>query len=442
MEKTWMSGMADTVGEGKWVSDQAVVEKLSKDYYWYSPVLESKLKGKLADGVVKADCEDDVAKVLAYAYREGIPVTPRGAGTGNYGQAVPLEGGIVLDLSGLNRIVEIGDGWARCQCGVKLGTLEKALAASGQELRIYPSTLMVATIGGFVSGGSGGIGSITWGNLWDGNVTEATIYTLEETPRRLRVDGPALHEHIHSYGTTGIVTEVVFLTAPITQWQESIAQFDTLEEAVRFSDAIARDESVRKRMVSVSEWPLPGYFTPLKKHLAPGRSAVLVETEAGNLPVVKKLAAASGGEVAYAKEPEQYRKGVGLTDFTWNHTTLWSLRADPSLTYLQTGFSLKDLMAQVEDIKRTFGDEVLIHLEWMRSAGALLPVGLPIIRYTTEERLREIVAYLKSIGVSLSDPHSWEVSPNSGSHGAMIVRKRANDPRGLLNPGKLSAAGE
>jgi hypothetical protein len=124
METGWEKEIASLLGESKLLLDTASLEKYSKDYYWYSPILELKLKNKLADGIVLASNEQEVRQLLAYAYRREIPVTVRGAGTGNYGQAVPLEGGIVLDVSGLDQIIELGDGYVRVQCGMKMGVLE------------------------------------------------------------------------------------------------------------------------------------------------------------------------------------------------------------------------------------------------------------------------------------------------------------------------------
>src|SRR5271155_3170018 len=80
------------------VTQPLVVEQLSRDFYWYSPVLRKQLDGKVADVVVQALSEEEVQNILRYCYDKNLPVTARGAGTGNYGQAVPLHGGIVLDL--------------------------------------------------------------------------------------------------------------------------------------------------------------------------------------------------------------------------------------------------------------------------------------------------------------------------------------------------------
>ncbi|AFH62560.1 FAD-binding oxidoreductase [Paenibacillus caseinilyticus] len=437
----WEKDMLDLVGDEGLLLDAGSRTRLSKDYYWYSPVLEPKLREKLADGVALPSTEEELVKVLTFAYRRSIPVTVRGAGTGNYGQAVPLQGGLVIDLSRMDRILELGGGTARVQCGVKLGTLERRAREAGWELRIYPSTFMKATVGGFVCGGSGGIGSVTWGNLWDGNVLEAVVYTMEAEPRRLVVRERELYDYIHNYGTTGIVTELVIPLAPRTEWMQSVVQFPELAGAVQFGETLAADGSIAKRLVSPMEWPIPAYFTPIVSRFQPGEAAVLLETADGTSEAVRRLAEDFGGRIGHATEAAEYRKSIGLSDFTWNHTTLWALKSDPGITYLQAGFSPADYLEQIRMIKAAFGSEVLLHFEWIRSGGVLTPSSLPLVHYRSEERLYEIIAFFEQHGVRIYDPHTWVLADGGrGEAGSMSRRKRLNDPRGLLNPGKLTAA--
>lgn len=438
MAIAWKDDMLNVLGDAKLLTDEESVEKLSKDYYWYSPVLDPLLKHKRADAIIVPESVQDVADALALAYRLQIPVTARGSGTGNYGQAVPLEGGIVLDLSGLDRIVEIGDGYAKAQSGVKLGVLDRKARELGQELRIYPSTYVKATVGGFVSGGSGGIGSVTWGNLWDGNVLEAVIYTLEETPRRLVVQGDDLFDYIHNYGTTGIMTEVTVALAPRTEWAQCVFQFDDFETSLQFGETLAIAGSITKRLISPMEWPLPSFFKPISKHLAQGKAAVLTEIEQDCIPDAVKLAETWGGTIGYVIDAADYRKTIGLSDFTWNHTTLWAIKTNTAYTYLQAGFDSTRYLEQLRKIKAKYGDEALMHFEWVKSGGKLVPNALPVVYFTSEERLYEMIAFFEEVGVNIFDPHTWVIADGGrGAVGRMKSRKLANDPRGLLNPGKI-----
>lgn len=438
MSLAWKTGMQELFGDAKLYTDDESIEKYSKDFYWYSPVLDKKLKDKRGDAIIAPRDENEVKQALAMAYRHQIPVTVRGAGTGNYGQAVPLEGGIVLDLSGLNRILELGDGYARVQCGVRMGVLEKEAREAGWELRIYPSTFAKATIGGFVCGGSGGIGSITWGNLWDGNVLEAVVYTMEEEPRRLVVQGDELIDYIHNYGTTGIVTEVVIPLAPKTDWMQVVFQFGDFLGAVEFGEALSEEAAIPKRLVSPMEWPLPSFFKPLSKVLEPDSSVVFTEIADGMLAQTEALAQRFGGKAGHVIAADRYRKTMGLSDFAWNHTTLWALTADPAWTYLQAGFTPGRYLEQIRALKEKFGGEVLMHFEWVRGGGVLLPNALPVVRFSTEERLYEVIGEFLACGVEIYDPHTWML--DNGGRGAvasMRLKKQINDPLGLLNPGKI-----
>ncbi len=92
-------------------------KRRSRDYSWYSPILQEKLKDNLADIVVTPRDEVEVVRVAAACAKHRIPLTVRGGATGNYGQCVPLEGGVVLDMALLNRIEWQKPGLVRVQAG-------------------------------------------------------------------------------------------------------------------------------------------------------------------------------------------------------------------------------------------------------------------------------------------------------------------------------------
>src|SRR5271170_2701302 len=89
------------------ITHPQTVEQLSRDFYWYSPVLRKQLDGKIGDLVVQPLSATEIQNVLRYCHAHDLPVTARGAGTGNYGQAVPLRGGVVLDLALMDQIEAI-----------------------------------------------------------------------------------------------------------------------------------------------------------------------------------------------------------------------------------------------------------------------------------------------------------------------------------------------
>src|SRR5260221_11208561 len=97
--------LANLVGPEKVIAEPSTVARLSRDFHWYSQILEAELYDKRAEVAVQPTTEADVLALVEFAVRTGTPITPRGAGTGNYGQAVPLRGGILLDMSRMNRVL-------------------------------------------------------------------------------------------------------------------------------------------------------------------------------------------------------------------------------------------------------------------------------------------------------------------------------------------------
>ena len=120
------------------------VASRSKDYYWYSPILDEIFKDKVGDLVVIPSNQEDVKKVAAAIAKYRIPLTLRGGGTGNYGQCVPLQGGVIMIMTKLNRIVEFKEKSVLTESGVRISRLDDAARDIGLELLMYPSTRLTA----------------------------------------------------------------------------------------------------------------------------------------------------------------------------------------------------------------------------------------------------------------------------------------------------------
>jgi FAD/FMN-containing dehydrogenase len=420
----------------------AVVDRLSHDFYWYSPVLRRQLADKKGEVAVQPVSVDEVLAVLRFAGKHEIPVTVRGAGTGNYGQCVPLEGGIILDLSLMDKLEEITpDGVAVCQPGLRLAVLETEARKKSWELRMYPSTLAKASVGGFLAGGSGGIGSVTHGGLRDfDNVRAFEVVTMEEEPRVVLHQGAAVHEILHAWGTNGVLTRIWFALAPAVEWTQLTAAFDKFEQAFRFTRGIAVEARWTKRLATVFEWPIPSFFTPVKQVVREGKSLALIMIAAAQAHALRAAAEAAEGEVTFSGEFTGPRTQPLLSDYTWNHTTLWAMKADSAYTYLQCGFSPDNCEEQFRLLRTRYGDEILFHIEFMKNGdGIVIPGAIPIVRFTTEERLNEMIAYCRAIGVFVANPHVnyLEDGGRFRADNIQLMAKQNYDPRGLLNPGKM-----
>ena len=384
----------------------------------------------------------EVQKVLRYCYAHDVPVTARGAGTGNYGQAVPLRGGVVLDLARMDQIEEIRpDGVAVCQPGVRLGALENEARKLGWELRCYPSTIIKASVGGFLGGGSGGIGSVAHGNLRDFQTVRALeVVTMEAEPRVVFHEGEAVHEILHAWGTNGIVTRIWLALAPAVEWSQCAVAFDTFDKAFDFSERIATDPAWTKRLVTPFEWPIPSFFTPVKQYAPDGKSLIFFLIASDQLAALEAAAREQGGEVTYSGAYLGLRTRPLLSDYTWNHTTLWAIRADEAYTYLQCAFDPATVREQMKQLKERFGSEILFHMEFMKNGdGRMIPGAIPLVYYTTEARLNEMIDFCREIGVFVANPHVNNVEGGGRfrADNVQLLAKQRYDPKGLLNPGKM-----
>jgi FAD/FMN-containing dehydrogenase len=439
--------LRELVGHDQVNADAKQLQLWSRDHYWFSPVLKPLLDDKAGDVSVAPKSIEALQAVIAWAFRNNVPITPRGAGTGNYGQGVPLFGGLILDLRQLAAIIELSPERARVQAGAKLIDIERAANQIDAELRFYPSTLTTATAGGFLAGGSGGIGSVTYGTLWDdGNVLAATVVTIEAEPRVIPVSDPAvLAGVVHNCGLTCVIADLTLALAPRRAWEEFAVSFDSFEAAYTYGEALATSDDAHKRLISVFEWPAPSYFTQLvRKGAAPdGKALVLLEL-CGPTDLrawVETSVAQAGGTVTLHTPAERYHAGgMMLSDFTWNHTTLWAMKADPGLTYLQDMFEPGRALTQHALRKSRYGDALIGHIEFMKFKGRLVPQGLSLVRYESKQQLWEIITWCESIGMWIANPHTHRLDEDVRWNGQPILDAKARwDPRNLLNPGHLAA---
>ena len=443
-----IAALKTRLGSIKVEDNPALVRQKSRDFYWYSPTLKRQLDTVTADIVASPKTEAEVVQVLQAAFELGIPVTPRGTGTGNYGQAMPLSGGIVLDLSGFNAVKEIAPGRVVAEPGAIIAAIDKQTRPdSGQEIRLHPSTYNTASIGGFIAGGSGGVGSIKWGGLRDpGNIIRLKVATMEAAPRVLELTGDDLHKVSHAYGTNGIITEVEMPLAPSYDWVDLIVGFDTLRAAASYANAIGEQDGLLVKQLAVVAAPAPHlYFLRHQKYLPRDKHVAQLTVAPHSLDsILAYTRRFKGADILFRQDQISDADLKGLPpvfELSWNHTTLRALRVDPAITYLQSLYPFPNQIDLVDRIHAHFGDEVLAHLEFVRFDGKVTCFGLPLVRFTTEERLDEIVAIHEDMGAPIFNPHRYTLEEGGmkQTDEIQLAFKRQADPKGLLNPGKMIA---
>jgi FAD/FMN-containing dehydrogenase len=434
------------IGDIKCEDNPTLVKQKSRDFYWYSPVLKRQLEAVSADLMVSPNNEDEVRRVLSAAYRLGIPVTPRGAGTGNYGQAMPLNGGVLLNLIEMNAVKSIAHGRVVCEPGAILIDIDKALAGSGQELRMFPSTRATASVAGFVAGGSGGVGSITWGGLRDfGNVIRLRLLTMEENPRALELTGADLHKAVHAYGTNGIITEVEMPLAPRYDWVDVVLGFGSFTTAAAYAAALGAQDGILKKLVTAVGAPAPqAYFLRHRGLIPEGASVVLAMIAPHALDAFYAFTKPWNAELlldSSVATPETLKGLPPNYELSWNHTTLRGLRVDPSITYLQVRYGDEAPLDRMHRIHEKFRDELIPHLEFIRFNGRVEFAGLPLVRFSSEDRLEEIIREHEAMGAMVFNPHRYTLEEGGmkQTDAVQLAIKRETDPQGLLNPGKMIA---
>lgn len=308
---------------------------------------------------VWVESPEQISEILKLANRERVPVIPRGSGTGLSGMAVPARGGIVLDLTRMNKILKISieDRLAVVQPGVVYAALEKALAAHGFFFPPDPASGKVCTLGGNVATNAGGVKGAKYGTtrdyvlglqlvLPDGRIMRTGSSTMKS------VSGFDLTRlFVGSEGTLGVVTEITLKINPKpTATSTAMATFDSLEDAGR---------AVSQIMYSGI---IPSVLEILGKHTL---VAINQNTDL-NLPEVEAMILAETD--GYTKEETEYQIGKVMAVFKRNNpkevkkarseqeaVELWKARksAYAVLARIKTHFTLEDVtvpMARIAEL--------------------------------------------------------------------------------------------
>jgi FAD/FMN-containing dehydrogenase len=409
------------------VSDEpASLDKASADGSYLSPVISEQLPLGRADLVAYPPTAELIAATIAAAVRLGIPVTPRGKGTGNYGQAIPMAGGLVVDTSKARTLHEVGDGYLVADAGATMISLEQAANKAGQQLPMYPSTAQ-STLGGFVSGGSGGTGSIKNGMLHTGFVQELWVVHGTGDGELVHVTGADADPYIHNYGTAGIIARLKIALEPLQDWRAFYASFPEFTQALSVIRPFAELEPT-PRLVSADLTTLAEAL-PADPAIPAGRASLRAILDVASLDAARKLVEDAGGRVEDVREGAP--ASMKLSMISYNHPIEWLQKAYPG-TYFHVEVSGDALVDRIDEVHAVY-DGGMLHIEAQRGR----PIGMLAGRYTSADDVYAGFAKLEALGVGYHNPHQWFVDFEPERTAALAA---TTDPRGLLNPGKLVGA--
>src|SRR4051794_8502236 len=241
--------LAAAIGADAVHTDNAQLDAYTADTYW--PAIAARAAGAplgRPDVVAVPRTEEDVATALRIAAEREVPVVAWGGGSGTQGGCVPVDGGLVIDLKGLNRIIAIDERslTVTAQAGVNGNVLEQALNERGLMLPHYPASSEWATVGGYIAArGSGGL-STRYGKIEGlllslrGALAGGELIEPVNVPRH--AVGPDLTQlFVGSEGTLGIITRATLEVVPLPPERRFVTlSFPTVEAGVNaFRAALA-----------------------------------------------------------------------------------------------------------------------------------------------------------------------------------------------------------
>ncbi len=215
--------------------DRAAFDKAERMLYSHDtanlPSAVEKMVLRTADAVVQPVSAAEVVELVKISKTNKIPLTPRGAGTSGYGGVIPIQKGIVVAFTRMNKLVNIDkkNMTVTVEPGIIWSSLEQELNKEGLALCLYPSSAPGATVGGWVGEGGSGIGSYEYGYFAD-NVIQIKAVTPDGNIKTF--SGQELNIISRSEGITGFAVEVTMKVRELDEEKKVLTAFSDLRKLV------------------------------------------------------------------------------------------------------------------------------------------------------------------------------------------------------------------
>ena len=414
---------------------------------------------RLADVVVRPASTQEVVQIVELANRLGLPLVPYGGGTGVMGAALPVRGGIVLDMKRMDRILSINpaDLTAEVEAGVVLEDLEQALTEHGLMPGHDPYSVPIATVAGAISTNGVGYRAGAYGPMGDQTVALEAVLPDGRVVRTRPVpkysSGPDLnHLFIGAEGSFGVITKATIKVFRLPEAQVfSGVAFDSFEQGFNAA-AEMFSLGIRPTLFDLTEEEdgvtLHLLFEGFKEGVAAQeRRSIKVCVQAGGRPVGPGLTQAYW-QVRRDSAVNYKRAALGRPrSVRWSR---WRSRRGSDYLHLALPISkVMEYRKKADQIMAAEGIRSVEYAIWSRpelfsmlivpESGSQADARARLAR--TSERLLELaqdmdgcMEYCHGVGVKLNHLLAREMGVG---HEVLRSLKRALDPNNIMNPGKL-----
>ncbi len=323
----------------------------SSDMGFVPELIWSGIKLKIVpDYVVYPRDVEDVSEVVKVASKYGVPITPYGRGTNRYGNAIPADGGILIDFSKMQNVtINENERVAIADPGATWKLVDIAAQPKGLQLRTFPSSYD-STVGGGIAGDALGVGSYEFGFISD-NVSFVDM--INPKGELVHLEGKDLALVCGAEGITGVIVKAGVKLKPSSPYEAMVMSFDNIDQTLNAIGEFYR-EVVPAWHIQVRGPGISSYIAEkFKAKLEPGKwnMVILYPSTRSTLvePKLYRIAQATGGRIS---------EGEWTGWWSFNHGVNAALRTKGMLVH-QHGLihytKLKELLLSMEKLLGSIG---------------------------------------------------------------------------------------
>ncbi len=453
--------LKDIVGEENLKTDPS-------DLYVYGS--DSSVHHAVPWAIVRPVKTSQVQGIMRYANENKIPVIARGGGSGMCGQTVPVQGGIILDMKGMNKILEINleDVYCRVEPGVVDDDLNLALKKYGVFFPPTPASSRIATIGGEIANNASGVRSVKYGATRDAVLGMKVVLPNGDlvslgAHTRVEASGYQLHKlMVGSEGTLGIVVEATLSFVPIPEFRcMGVANFDTLKDAGEAIGSVMASGANPSMLELVDSVAIKAVNKTMDLGLKEVAAALIFEADGMvkeavdyEIDKMKKICTKHNGKDIYASYDPKERAKIfmgrkklfpALSKYDDNLAST-ALADDMAVPYSK----MAEMAGKIHEVAEKNG--IIMTAYGHCGSGCMHTKILMDTKRkdqwkSAQKAITEVYEYVRSVngttsaehGIGLSKAESFKVE-KADSIGLLNTIKKALDPNNILNPGKLMQA--